>query len=49
METVTELDPQEYGRRLMALAREYLNIKKCRRCRSPRVDGYVCSFCNADD
>lgn len=45
MTTPIKYDGAVYRQRLAQLAREWLNVRTCHECGSPRRDGFVCIFC----
>ncbi len=44
-----EQGSRTWNRRLIELARVYLNLVPCEHCGSPAVWGYVCMWCRKDE
>lgn len=41
-----ERDSREWDERVLQLARDYLPLRQCKCCGSPRINGYECAYCD---
>jgi ribosomal protein L32 len=42
---MTEITNDEYNKRVKELAYNFLDIRTCKKCGSPVINGYVCMYC----